>query len=109
MNAVQIQLRSTIGAANYGTAVRTRISCDQEPHGACAAALHESRRDEVKVERANGRGFLAGSVKLALRSRYLACSPQKPRQSSRLSRGVRSPNPALTVPPIRSTPRTVVR
>jgi len=80
MNAVQTQLTSTIGAANYGTAVRTRISCDQEPHGACAAALHESRRDEVKVERANGRGFLAGSVKLALRSRYLACSPQKPRR-----------------------------
>src|SRR5207248_5202975 len=44
---------------------RPRISCDQEPHGACAAALHESRTDEVKVERANGRECLAGSVKLA--------------------------------------------
>src|SRR5207248_9948325 len=65
MNAVQTQLRSTAGAANYGTAVRPRISCDQEPHGACAAALHESRTDEVKVERANGRECLAGSVKLA--------------------------------------------
>ena len=40
--------------------------------------VHESRRDELEVERAEGRGCLTRSVKLARVVRCFGCSAQKP-------------------------------
>jgi hypothetical protein len=43
-----------------------------------AVPVRKSRRDEVEVERAEGRGCLTRSVKLAGLVRCFCCSAQKP-------------------------------
>jgi hypothetical protein len=43
-----------------------------------AVPIRKSRRDEVEVERAEGRGCLTRSVKLAGLVRCFCCSAQKP-------------------------------